>query len=139
MNVTVDGAADIIARILPRITRATGAPPYKVRCLHFAPSHAEFQHKYPDHFFCSKCDNVYQKWVIEGDADRCSVDSSRFMCEATHEDFLFPSQLKPDLESYYGSDDDNNTSASASASASPSPSNNKHNKHNRKTLKKKYC
>ena len=78
---------DIITKIIPRIRRGK---PIKVRCLHLAPSRAEFQQKYPDHFFCSKCENLYQTWVIDGADDSCHVDSSRFMCEATHENFIFP-------------------------------------------------
>ena len=125
LTVTVAGAADIINRIIPRFSRATRNT--KPRCLHFAPSPAEFQHKYPDHFFCAKCDSLYQKFVVEGGDVRCNVNSSRYLCEATHENFIVPSQLKPvshylmdvnddyydsnddiSIESYYGSEDDNN-------------------------------
>ena len=125
---------NIIKQIIPRIRRGK---PIKVRCLHLAPSRAEFQQKYPDHFFCSKCENLYQTWVIDGADDSCHVDSSRFMCEATHENFIGPTQLRPDViaamnrnilddddvsielseESYYGSDDDKYGKRSGSASS----------------------
>ena len=136
LTVTVAGAADIINRILPRFSRATRNT--KPRCLHFASSPSEFQYKYPDHFFCAKCDNLYQKFVVEGDANQCSVHSRRFLCEASHENFIFPSQLKPipsrlldvmdddydsyddsSIESYYGSDDDNNNNNNINNNATP--------------------
>ena len=72
LNGTVAGASDIIERILPRFSRDTLNT--KPRCLHFASSPSEFYSRYPDHFFCAKCDNVYQKFVVEGDANWCSVD-----------------------------------------------------------------
>jgi hypothetical protein len=145
---------DLIKKIIPRFSRATRNT--KPRCLHFAPSRAEFQQKYPDHFFCSKCENLYQTWVIDGADDSCHVDSSRFMCEATHDNFISPSQLRPDViaamnrnvlddddvsiepseESYYGSDDDNNTSKSTSTSTSTTTTNNNNTTAARKQLKR---
>jgi hypothetical protein len=121
LTVTNTRARAIIESVLPRFTRATRNT--KPRCLHFAPSPTEFQHKYPHHFFCGKCDNLYQKWVIDGADYRCNVDSARYMCEATHQNFIRPTQLKPvsyylinddddddddviSIDSYYGDGDD---------------------------------
>ena len=145
---------DIITKIIPRIRRGK---PIKVRCLHLAPSRAEFQQKYPDHFFCSKCENLYQTWVIDGADDSCHVDSSRFMCEATHDNFISPSQLRPDviaamnrnvldddydsnddvsIESYYGSDDDNNTTTTTTTNNNNTTATRKQLKRNTVSLEK---
>jgi hypothetical protein len=84
--------------------------------------------KYPDHFFCSQCDELYQTWVVIGAEPRNSVNCRKYLCTAPHDNFIRPSQLKPvshylinvmddddddddeiSIESDYGgSDDDNN-------------------------------
>jgi hypothetical protein len=132
LTLTVAGAAAIISDTIPRISRASRN--CKPRCLHFAPSRAEFEEKYPDHFFCRECENLYQTWVIVGATPRHKVTNKHYLCSATHDNFIRPSQLKPishyliniiddneddddiSIESDYGSDEDNNTSTSTSTS-----------------------
>jgi hypothetical protein len=86
-------AAAIIKAAIPRISsRSTRNT--KPRCLHLAPSKVEFEKKYPKYLFCSNCENLYQKLVVE-QGRKVSPDSRRYMCEATHENFIHPTQLKP--------------------------------------------
>jgi hypothetical protein len=87
---------------------------------------AEFEDKYPDHFFCTECDNLYQTWVVFGATSRHKVTNRQYLCQANHDNFIRPTQLKPishylinvmdddngdddiRIESDYGSDNDNN-------------------------------
>jgi hypothetical protein len=92
-TVTLSDAATIISGVIPRISRASRN--CKPRCLHFAPSRAEFENKYPDHFFCTECDSLYQTWVVIGAEPRNSVNCRKYLCSATHDNFIRPSQLKP--------------------------------------------
>ena len=48
--------------IIPRVTRASSST--RPRCLHFATSHIEFEHKCPDHFFSKICDNIYNDYIV---------------------------------------------------------------------------
>jgi hypothetical protein len=93
MTVTLPDAAAIISGVIPRISRASRNS--KPRCLHFTPSRAEFEDKYPDHFFCTECDNLYQTWVVLGATPRHKVTNRQYLCTATHDNFIRPSQLKP--------------------------------------------
>jgi hypothetical protein len=93
MKVTLPDANAIISGVIPKISRASRN--CKPRCLHFAPSRAKFEEKYPDHFFCTECDNLYQTWVVIGAEPRNSVNCGKCLCTATHDNFIRPSQLKP--------------------------------------------
>jgi hypothetical protein len=122
LTVTNTRARAIIAAAIPRISRDSRN--CKPRCLHFAPSRAEFEDKYPDHFFCAQCDNLYQTWVIGIPDPRNSVNCRKYLCQAKHDNFIRPTQLKPvshyltngmdddddddviSIDSYYGDDGD---------------------------------
>jgi hypothetical protein len=124
LTVTPEDATAIISNAIPRISRASRN--CKPRCLHFAPSRVEFEDKYPDHFFCTECDNLYQTWVVFGATPRHKVTNRQYLCQANHDNFIWPTQLKPvshylinvmdddnddddiSIESDYGSDNDNN-------------------------------
>jgi hypothetical protein len=147
MTVTLPDAAAIMSGIIPRISRASRN--CKPRCLHFAPSRAEFEHKYPDHFFCTQCDNLYQTWVAIGATPRHKVTNRQYLCTVTHDNSIRPSQLKPvshylinimvdddddddiSIESNYGSDDDQ-TIITTTTTTTIKQSNNQ-------SFRKKYC
>ena len=87
-------ATAIIRNIIPRVTRTSRST--KPRCLHFASSRIEFERKYPDHFFCNKCDNVYNDFILTPHFNfKRNIDSNLYKCVATHDNFISPSQLKP--------------------------------------------
>ena len=93
---TVDNqlATAIIRNIIPRITRATRLT--KPQCLHFTSPRIEFEQKYPDHFFCNKCDNVYNDYILTPLSNhKRNINSRVYKCVATHDNFISPSQLKP--------------------------------------------
>jgi hypothetical protein len=93
LTVTPKDAAATISNVIPRISRASRN--CKLRCLHFAPSRVEFEDKYPDHFFCTECDNLYQTWVVFGATPRHKVTNRQYLCQSNHDNFIRPTQLKP--------------------------------------------
>ena len=91
-TITSFHAATIINAAIPRISsRSTRNT--KPRCLHLAPSKIEFEFKYPKHLFCCNCESLYQKLVVEG-GYKVSPDSARYVCKATHDNFIYPTHLK---------------------------------------------
>ena len=100
-------AAAIIRSIIPRVTRSSRTT--KPRCLHFASSKTEFEQKYPDHFFCSKCENIYNDFILTPQNNfKRNVNSRAYYCVATHDNFITPTHLKSVFCRLKIDDDDDN-------------------------------
>ena len=77
------------------------------RCLHFATSRIEFERKYPGYFFCNKCDNVYDDFILTPKSNyKRNIDSRTYKCLAKYDNFISPSQLKSKSFILKNDDDD---------------------------------